>query len=126
MTTAIRLKAPGGADQLERVTIGLASPAPNEIRVRQTAIGVNFIDIYQRSGLYPLPPPAIPGVEAVGLVTAVGAGVTPPRGGGRIAYAGAPGRAFVSARKRPAWRAISLPGSGSDRAGAAGVRQSIT
>ena len=90
MTHAIRLKAPGAADQLENVTIELSPPGPDEIRIRQTAIGVNFIDIYQRMGLYPLPPAAIPGVEAVGVVTAVGTHVTSPRIGDRIAYAGAP------------------------------------
>jgi NADPH2:quinone reductase len=108
------LKAPGAADQLESVTIELPPPQPDEIRIRQTAIGVNFIDIYQRSGLYPLPPPAIPGVEAVGLVTAVGANVTSPRVGDRIAYAGAPVGAYVSERNLPAWRAIALPDSVSD------------
>ena len=90
MAHAILLKAPGAADQLESVTIELPPPGPDEIRVRQTAIGVNFIDIYQRMGLYPLPPAAIPGVEAVGVVTKLGANVTSPRVGDRIAYAGAP------------------------------------
>lgn len=109
MTTAIRLRAPGGADQLESVTIELASPGPDELRVRHTAIGVNFIDIYQRLGLYPLPPPAIPGVEAVGIVEAVGGSVSSLRIGDRIVYGGAPVGAYASARNLPAQRAVKLP-----------------
>ncbi|MFY9957607.1 alcohol dehydrogenase catalytic domain-containing protein [Bradyrhizobium sp.] len=92
MVNVIRLKAPGGADQLESVTIELPPPQPDEVQIRQTAIGVNFVDIYQRMGLYPMSPAAIPGIEAVGLVTDVGANVTSLRAGDRIAYAGAPGR----------------------------------
>jgi len=109
MATVIRLKAPGGADQLEAVTIELPPPQDDEIRIRQTAVGVNFIDVYQRMGLYPLPPAAIPGVEAVGVVTAVGANVTSPRIGDRVAYAGAPVGAYASERNLPAWRAVKPP-----------------
>jgi NADPH2:quinone reductase len=126
MATAIRLKAPGGADQLESVTIELPPPQPDEIRIRQTAIGVNFIDIYQRNGLYPLAPSAIPGVEAVGLVTAVGANVTSSRVGDRVAYAGAPVGAYVSERNLPAWRAINLPDSVSDASVASVFVKGIT
>src|SRR4051794_29765626 len=126
MTTAIRLKAPGGADQLERVTIGLASPAPDEIRVRQTAIGVNFIDIYQRQGLYPLPPPAIPGVEAVGVVEAVGENVVSLRIGDRIAYGGAPVGAYAAARNLPAQRAVKLPDALTDEMVACAFVKGIT
>jgi len=126
MATAIRLRAPGGADQLESVTIELPPPQPDEIRIRQTAIGVNFIDIYQRSGLYPLPPPAIPGVEAVGVVTAVGANVTSSQVGDRVAYAGAPVGAYVSERNLPAWRAINLPDTVSDASVAAVFVKGIT
>jgi NADPH2:quinone reductase len=108
MATVIRLRAPGGADRLEPVTIELPPPQDDEIRIRQTAVGVNFIDVYQRMGLYPLPPAAIPGVEAVGVVTAVGANVTSPRIGDRVAYAGAPVGAYASERNLPAWRAVRL------------------
>jgi len=116
MAHVIRLKVPGGADQLESATIELAPPRGDEIRIRQTAVGVNFIDIYQRMGLYPLPPAAIPGVEAVGVVTAVGANVTSPRVGDRVAYAGAPVGAYASERNLPAWRAVGLPSSIADEA----------
>jgi len=122
----IRLKAPGGPDQLESVTIELPPPQPDEIRIRQTAIGVNFIDIYQRMGLYPLSPAAIPGVEAAGVVTAIGSDVTSPRVGDRIAYAGAPVGAYVSERNLPAWRAIILPESVSGAAAASALVKGIT
>lgn len=126
MADVIRLKAPGGADQLERVTIELPPPQGDEIRIRQTAVGVNFIDVYQRMGLYPLPPAAIPGVEAVGFVTAVGADVTSPRIGDRIAYAGAPVGAYASERNLPAWRAVRLPGSIADDVAASVFVKGIT
>ena len=126
MATIIRLKASGGADQLESATIELAPLQADEIRIRQTAIGVNFIDIYQRMGLYPLPPAAIPGVEAVGVVTSVGANVTSPRVGDRVAYAGAPVGAYASERNLPAWRALRLPPSIADEAAASVLVKGIT
>ena len=114
MAQVIRLKAPGGADQLEAANVELPSPAAGEIRLRQTAIGVNFIDIYQRLGLYPLPEARIPGVEAVGVVSSVGADVTTIKVGERIAYAGSPVGAYASERNLPAWRAVKLPDDLSD------------
>jgi NADPH2:quinone reductase len=126
MATVIRLKAPGGADQLIPITVELAPPQDDEIRVRQTAIGVNFIDVYQRMGLYPLPPAAIPGVEAVGVVTAVGANVTSPLVGDRIAYAGAPVGAYASERNLPAWRAVRLPEQAADEVVASVFVKGIT
>jgi NADPH2:quinone reductase len=114
MANVIRLRAPGGADQLESATIELPPPQPDEVRIRQTAIGVNFVDIYQRMGLYPMSPAAIPGIEAVGWVTDVGANVTSVRVGDRIAYAGAPVGAYASERNIPAWRAVTLPQSTPD------------
>ncbi len=126
MANVARLKAPGAADQLESATIELPPPESDEIRIRQTAIGVNFIDIYQRMGLYPLPPAAIPGVEAVGVVTAVGANVASPQVGDRIAYAGAPVGAYTSERNLPAWRAVRLPESIADEAVASVFVKGIT
>src|SRR6202043_3223009 len=114
MVTAVRIRAPGGADQLENVTIELPPPLADEIRIRQTAIGVNFIDIYQRIGLYPLPPAAVLGVEGVGIVTTVGAAVASLQPGDRVAYAGAPVGAYASERNLPAWRAVHLPSALSD------------
>jgi NADPH2:quinone reductase len=126
MTDIVRLKAPGGAEQLELVQIELPPLAAGEIRLRQTAIGVNFIDIYQRLGLYALPEAKIPGVEAVGVVSAIGADVKGLKVGDRIAYAGAPVGAYASERNLPAWRAIKLPDTLSDEVVASCFVKGIT
>ena len=73
MTKVVRVRTPGGIEQFEVADIEIPPPAADELRIRQTAIGVNFVDIYQRTGLYPMPPANIPGVEGVGVVTAIGA-----------------------------------------------------
>jgi NADPH2:quinone reductase len=112
-TKVVRVRTPGGIEQFEVADIELPPPAAGEIRIRQTAIGVNFVDIYQRSGLYPMPA-NIPGIEGVGLVAAVGAEVTSLSVGDRIAYAGAPVGAYAAERNLPAWRGIALPASLSD------------
>lgn len=113
-TQVVRVRTPGGVEQFEVADIELPPPAAGEIRIRQTAIGVNFVDIYQRSGLYPMPPANIPGVEGVGVVAAVGADVTSLAVGDRIAYAGAPVGAYAVERNLPAWRGIRLPSTLSD------------
>jgi NADPH2:quinone reductase len=126
MADIIRLKAPGGAEQLELAQIELPPPAAGEIRLRQTAVGVNFIDIYQRMGLYALPDAKIPGVEAVGVVSAIGTDVQGLKTGDRIAYAGAPVGAYASERNLPAWRAIRLPDTLSDEVVASSFVKGIT
>ena len=126
MAEIIRLKAPGGAEQLELAQAELPPPAADEIRLRQTAIGVNFIDIYQRMGLYALPDAKIPGVEAVGIISAVGADVQGFKVGDRIAYAGAPVGAYASERNLPAWRAIKLADTLSDDVVASSFVKAIT
>jgi NADPH2:quinone reductase len=126
MADIIRLKAPGGAEQLELAQIELPPPAAGEIRLRQTAVGVNFIDIYQRMGLYALPEAKIPGVEAVGVVDAVGTDVQRLQAGDRVAYAGAPVGAYASERNLPAWRAIKLPDTLSDEVVASSFVKGIT
>ena len=126
MVEIIRLKAPGGAEQLELAQAELPPPVAGEIRLRQTAIGVNFIDIYQRMGLYALPDAKIPGVEAVGIIGAVGADVRGLKVGDRIAYAGAPVGAYASERNLPAWRAIKLPDTLSDEVVASSFVKAIT
>lgn len=126
MADIIRLKAPGGAEQLELTRTELPPPAAGEIRLRQTAIGVNFIDIYQRLGLYALPDAKIPGVEAVGVVSAAGANVKGLHVGDRIAYAGAPVGAYASERNLPAQRAVKLPDTLSDEVVASSFVKGIT
>ena len=126
MAEIIRLKAPGGAEQLELAQAELPPLAADEIRLRQTAIGVNFIDIYQRMGLYALPDAKIPGVEAVGIISAVGADVQGFKVGDRIAYAGAPVGAYASERNLPAWRAIKLADTLSDDVVASSFVKAIT
>jgi NADPH2:quinone reductase len=126
MAIVVRMKAAGGVDQLEVVDVAIPEPGPHEIRVRQTAIGVNFIDIYLRSGLYPVPSlPAVLGVEGAGIITAVGAGVTDLKPGDRICYGGAVG-AYASERLLPAWRAIVVPPQISDAVAATALARGIT
>src|SRR5262245_58506275 len=117
MAVVIHLKAPGGIDQFGPVDVDIGEPGPGEIRLEQHAVGVNFIDIYHRRGEYPLPLPAILGVEAVGRVTTLGRNVDDLAVGDRVVYGGAIG-AYASERLLPAWRAIKLPASISDEAAA--------
>lgn len=126
MVQVVRLKAIGGADGLEVADVAPRQPGPGEVAIRQTAIGVNFIDIYQRLGLYPLSLPAILGVEGAGRVTAVGQGVDGFCAGDRIAYAGAPVGAYAAERVIPAWRAIHLPAAIPDEVAAAGFIRGLT
>ena len=108
MDLKIELLAPGGIDQLRASPCVPQEPGPAEIRLRHDGIGVSFIDIYHRIGLYPLPLPAVLGVEGAGTVEAVGAEVHHLKIGDRVAYAGVPG-AYAATRLLPAWRAIKLP-----------------
>lgn len=126
MAVIVRLKAPGGVEQLELENADLPPPGRGEVRLRQTAIGVNFIDIYQRMGLYALPPERIPGVEAVGVIAEMGTEVTGLEVGDRVAYAGAPVGAYASERNMPAWRCLKIPASLSDEAVAAAFVKGIT
>lgn len=99
----VRLHAPGGRETLRLETVPVPAPGPGEIRLIHTAIGVNFVDVYHRTGLYPLPAlPATLGVEGAGIVESVGPGVSGLSEGQRVAYAGPPAGAY--ARVRPAAR----------------------
>ena len=126
MTRVVRVKTPGGVEQFEVAEIEIPPPAADEVRIRQTAIGVNFIDIYQRAGLYALPSASIPGVEGVGVIAAVGANVSSVKVGDRIAYAGAPVGAYAAERNLPAWRAIKLPDTLADDVVASSFVKGIT
>jgi len=99
MTLTITMTNPGEADVLQPSLVDLPEPAPDEVRLRQSAIGVNFVDIYQRKGLYPLPAlPAVLGVKGAGPVEAVGPSVDTVQVGDRVAYAGLPIGGYAQAR----------------------------
>jgi NADPH2:quinone reductase len=125
MSRAIRIHEVGGPEVLRLEEVPVGDPGPGEARVRHTAIGVNFIDIYHRTGLYPLPLPAGLGVEAAGVVEAVGAGVTIVAAGDRVAYMGSPGT-YADARIVPTDRLVRLPASIDDRTGAAVMLKGLT
>ncbi|TIV62510.1 MAG: quinone oxidoreductase, partial [Mesorhizobium sp.] len=102
-------------------------PSAGEIRLRQTAIGVNFVDIYERKGLYPVPAmPAVLGVEGAGVVEAVGADVRILRSGDRVAYAGLPLGGYAEARNLPASRLVRIPDSVQDHIAAAAMLRGVT
>ena len=126
----IQLREPGPALGLQPVSLMLPPPAPNALTVRHTAIGVNFVDVYHRVGLYPVPAfPAVLGVEGVGVVEAVGSDVRGVVVGQRVAWAGlmdgAPG-GYTSRRNIPAERAIALPDALDDETVAATLVRGIT
>ena len=128
MTTAkaIRFARTGGPEVLEYVDVEVGDPGPGEARVRNHAIGVNFIDTYFRSGLYPLDLPNGLGQEAAGVVEAVGEGVTHVRPGDRVAYAARPNGAYSQLRVMPADVLVRLPDAISFETGAAMLLQGLT
>jgi NADPH2:quinone reductase len=126
MTRAIRFHEHGGPDVLRWEAVDVSPPAPGEARVRHEAIGLNFVDIYQRSGLYPVPLPAVAGNEGAGVVESVGEGVTHVRPGDRVAYGGGPPGAYSEARNIPADRLCILPGDLTFAQGAAMMLKGMT
>ncbi|UHL65462.1 quinone oxidoreductase [Paralcaligenes sp. KSB-10] len=127
MDQMIRMRGTGGVDQLEVVSCEPQAPGPGEVRIRHQAIGVNFIDIYHRIGLYPLAPlPAVLGVEGAGVVEAVGDDVADLAVGDRIVYAGAPVGAYATTRLLPRVRAILVPDHISPRIAAASMLKGLT
>jgi NADPH:quinone reductase len=109
MTYAIRIHKVGGPEVLSWQKTEIAEPGPNQVRIRHTAIAINYIDIYHRTGIYPLQLPATPGVAAAGMVTAVGAGVQRLKPGDRVAYAGGTPGGYAEERLIGAERVIVLP-----------------
>jgi len=109
MTHAIRIHQTGGPDVLRWEETVVAAPAAGEAAVRHHAVGLNFIDTYHRTGLYPLPLPSGIGLEGAGVVEAVGEGVTEVKVGDRVAYAGGPVGAYAEVRNIPAHRLLKLP-----------------
>ncbi len=126
MARAIRIKTTGGPGVLQWEEVVVREPGPGELRIRHTAIGLNYIDVYHREGSYPLPLPTGLGVEAAGVVEAVGPGVEGFSAGDRIAYAGGPPGAYSSERLVPATRAAKLPDEVSDELAASVFFKGLT
>lgn len=127
MVHAIRFHGTGGPEVLKWEEVDVAEPGAGQVRLRQTAIGLNFIDVYHRTGLYPPASlPAIPGMEAAGVVEAVGEGVSNVKPGDRVAYASPPMGAYAEARLMPADRLVVLPDAIDDRQAAAMMLQGMT
>jgi NADPH2:quinone reductase len=123
---AIRIEQHGGPEQLRLVNVMVGDPGPGEIRIRHRAVGLNFIDVYQRSGLYPLPLPLQLGVEAAGVVEAVGAGVTHLKAGDRAAYASQSPGSYCDLRVVSARCVCRLPDAISFETGAAMMLKGLT
>jgi NADPH2:quinone reductase len=109
MTYAIRFARTGGPEVLQPEDVTLPAPGAGEAQVRQHAVGVNFIDVYHRTGVYPVPLPSGIGMEGAGVVEAVGAGVTDIALGDRVGYAGGPIGSYAEARNLPADRLVKIP-----------------
>jgi len=126
MPKTVIIEAQGGPEALKIVDRPVGDPGAGEIRIRHEACGLNFIDVYQRSGLYPLQMPQALGMEASGVVEAVGAGVTHLKAGDRAAYAAMPPGAYCEARVMPAAQVCPLPDGISFDQGAAMMLKGLT
>lgn len=126
MTEMIRFHQTGGPEVLQLEQVELGEPGPGQVRIRQQAIGLNFIDIYHRAGLYPLPLPSGLGSEAAGLVEAVGEGVSEFQVGDRVGYCSGPQGAYAQARLMPADKLIKLPEAIGFETAAAMLLQGLT
>lgn len=126
MVQAIRIQQPGGPEVMQWQEIDLPAPGPGQARVRHTAVGLNYIDTYHRSGLYPLPLPAGIGMEGAGIVEAVGPDVKDLVEGDRVAYAAGPPGSYSEARIIAADRLVKIPEGVSDQQAAAMMLKGMT
>lgn len=126
MTYAIQIHAHGGPDVMQWQKIDVPNPGPGEARIKQTCVGLNFIDVYQRKGIYPLSLPTSIGMEAVGIVEAVGSDVSEVIPGDRVAYVMGPPGSYAEARLYPASRLIKLPEDISGQQAAAMMLKGLT
>ncbi len=126
MTRAIQIRQHGGPEQLQLVDVAVGSPGPGEVRIRHHAIGLNFIDVYHRTGLYPLDMPATIGMEAAGVIEAVGEGVAHLAVGDRAAYASNPPGSYCEVRVMPATCVCKLPDAIDFETGAAMMLKGLT
>lgn len=122
----VRIHRPGGPEELVIDEVPVGDPGPGQIRIRHKAVGLNFIDVYHRTGLYPLPLPAAIGMEASGVVEAVGEGVTHLKAGDRAAYAANPPGSYSDLRVMPAMAVCKLPDAISFETGAAMMLKGLT
>jgi NADPH2:quinone reductase len=125
MTKAVRFHKTGGPEVLQLDDVQVAAPGQGQVRVRHTAIGVNFIDTYQRSGLYPIQLPQVAGNEGAGVVEQVGPGVTTLKAGDRVAYTGQVG-SYCGERLLPADRLVKVPEGISDEQAASMMLKGMT
>lgn len=126
MSLAVQIRQHGGPEELQLVNVEVGEPGPGEIRIRHKAVGLNFIDVYHRTGLYPLKMPAALGMEASGVIEAVGAGVTHLQVGDRAAYASQPPGSYCEVRVMPAMNVCKLPDAISFETGAAMMLKGLT
>jgi NADPH2:quinone reductase len=126
MSRAVQIAQPGGPEQLKIVDVNVGEPGPGEIRIRHRAVGLNFIDVYHRTGVYPLTLPATLGMEAAGVIEAVGAGVTHLKPGDRAAYASQPPGSYCELRVMPAKCVCKLPDAIDFETGAAMMLKGLT
>jgi NADPH:quinone reductase len=126
MPKSVRFYQPGGPEVLVWEEVDVGKPGPGEARVRHTAVGLNYVEIYIRKGLYPVPLPSGIGTEAAGVVEAIGPGVKDIKPGDRVAYAGGPLGAYCEVRVMPADRLVVLPEGISDQQAAAMMLKGLT
>jgi len=125
MAKAVRFHKQGGPEVLQLDEVPVGEPGAGQVRIRHTAIGVNFVDTYQRSGLYPMQVPQVAGNEAAGVVEAVGSGVSDLKAGERVTYTGLVG-AYCESRVAPADRLVKLPKEISDEQAASMLLKGLT
>ena len=126
IATVVKIQAQGGAEVMELVQEAVSTPAAGQVQVRHTAIGLNYIDTYHRSGLYPVALPSGLGLEAAGVVEAVGAGVEHLQIGDRVAYGTGPIGAYTTLRNMPSNRVCKLPDGIGDETAAAMMLKGMT
>jgi NADPH2:quinone reductase len=126
MVHAIRIHKTGGPEVLQWEEVEVPAPGPGQVRLRHTAVGLNYIDTYQRSGLYPIQLPSGMGNEGAGVVEEVGSGVADLKKGDRVAYSGGPIGSYAEARLMPADRLVKLPAGISDQQAAAMMLKGMT
>ena len=126
MSKAMRIHKPGGPESMQWEDVEVGAPGAGEVRVRHLAVGLNYLDVYNRSGLYPNPLPLVVGHEGSGVVESVGAGVGELKAGDRVAYGAGPIGAYCELRNMPADRLVKLPEAIDFEHGAAMMLQGMT